>query len=125
MAAQTKTILLVDDDQFARGGITEMLRGMGYEVIEASTGPEALAASDRHAGGIDLLITDLIMPGMTGRMLADALTAKRPGLPVVFISGYVEGDRQEDLGPGVLYLQKPVTWDSLKQKVREAMKKKA
>lgn len=117
------TVLVVDDEQLVRETIALMLGEMGYAVIEASSGQEALEASARHKGPIDLLITDLIMPGMTGRFLADALVARRPGLPVVFMSGHIEGAHQKELEPGVLFLEKPVDGNSLKRKIQEALKK--
>lgn len=79
--------------------------------------------SRRFSGEIRLLLTDLIMPGMTGRLLADTLLAGRPGLKVVFMSGHAGGSRREALEAGLRYLQKPVDWDRLERMVSEALGK--
>lgn len=121
--ARTKkpTILLVDDEQDVRTIIGEMLREKNYDVLEAASGHEALAASDAHPGDIDLLLTDLIMPGMTGRMLADMLRPRRPGIVVVFISGYV-GDSPISLSEqGLYYIKKPITPEALQRTISEAL----
>jgi two-component system cell cycle sensor histidine kinase/response regulator CckA len=118
---RTPTILLVDDEKDVRSVIADMLREAGYGVLEAASGHEALAASDAHPGKIDLLLTDLIMPGMTGRMLADVLRAHRPGIVVVFISGYVDDSRSSLTEEGTHFMQKPVTAETLLEKVAEAL----
>jgi two-component system, cell cycle sensor histidine kinase and response regulator CckA len=115
------TILLVDDEQEVRSVIAETLHEAGYGVLAAASGHEALAASDAHPGKIDLLLTDLIMPGMTGRMLADTLSARRPGIVVVFISGYV-GDAPGSLSDeGIHFIKKPVAPELLLEKIAEAL----
>ena len=121
MEQEKPTILLVDDEQPVRSVITEMLRDAGYGVLVAASGHEALAASNAHPGKIDLLLTDLIMPGMTGRMLADMLSTRRPGIAVVFISGYVGDSRSSLMGQGIYFIQKPVTLEKLLQKISEAL----
>lgn len=117
-----ETILVVDDEQDVRGAIAGILRELGYQVLEASSGPEALDLCARYRGTIHLLLTDLIMPGMTGRQLSDTLSALRPGLNVVFMSGYIDGSRQEIHEPGLQYVQKPVDWHALGRTVRSALK---
>ena len=118
---RTPTILLVDDEPTVRSVIAEMLREKGYLVLEATSGHEALAASDAHSGVIDLLLTDLIMPGMTGRMLADTLSVRRPGTVVVFISGYV-GDSPSFLTEeGLHFIKKPVSPETLLAKISDAL----
>ena len=119
--AKKPTILLVDDEKEVRSVIAEILREEGYDVLEAASGHEALAASDAHPGKIDLLLTDLIMPGMTGRMLADMLSPRRPGIIVVFISGYVGDSRGSLTGQGIYFIQKPVTPEKLLEKISEAL----
>ena len=119
--ATIPTILLVDDEQEVRSVIARILREEGYRVLEAASGHEALAASDAHPGNIDLLLTDLIMPGMTGRMLADVLDSRRSGIAVVFISGYVDDSRSSLTEQGLYYIQKPVTSEKLLEKVSEAL----
>ncbi len=102
------TVMVVDDEHDVREVTATMLRDMGYHVLEASSGPEALELCIQRQCGIDLLLTDLIMPGMTGRMLADALSARCPGLSVIFMSGYVEDFRVDTSEEGIRYLQKPL-----------------
>jgi len=119
--AKKPTVLLVDDEPEVRSVIAGMLREGGCRVLEAANGHEALAASEAHSGSIDLLLTDLIMPGMTGRMLADLLGARRPGMTVVFISGYVGDSRSSLTEDGTHFIQKPVTLEKLMEKISEAL----
>ncbi|MEP6730580.1 MAG: ATP-binding protein [bacterium] len=84
------TILLAEDDDAVRAIARATLERAGYSVIAATDGLNALALSDAHAGRIDLLLTDVIMPGMNGRELAERMTLLRPGLPVLFVSGYTD-----------------------------------
>lgn len=119
--AERETILVVDDEAEVREVIAEMLVDRGYAVLSAASGDEALAASDRHSGGIELLVTDLIMPGMTGRLLADKLAVHRPGIAVIFMSGHLDGLRKDQLSPGLHYLQKPLTREALEQKVKAVL----
>jgi CheY-like chemotaxis protein len=119
--AKTLTVLLVDDEQEVRSIIAGILRDEGHRVLEAASGHEALAASDAHPGNIDLLLTDLIMPGMTGRMLADLLSSRRPDIIVVFISGYVIDPSGSLPEQGIYFIQKPVTAETLLKKISEAL----
>ncbi len=84
----TETILVVDDEEGICDATARMLRKAGYQVLTAYGGPEALAVASRHPGAIELLLTDVRMPGLSGVELADWLRAVRPGLPVLLISGY-------------------------------------
>ncbi len=84
----TETILVVDDEEGICDATARMLRKAGYQVLTAYGGPEALAVASRHPGAIELLLTDVRMPGLSGVELADRLRAARPGLPVLLISGY-------------------------------------
>jgi CheY-like chemotaxis protein len=118
------TILVVDDEPDVRAVVADMLREAGYSVLEASSGPEALDIGARHPGDIRLLLTDLIMPGMTGRMLADALGANRPGMAVIFMSGHVDDSRQAAREPGLHYLRKPIDWEKLESMVRDLIEKR-
>jgi CheY-like chemotaxis protein len=100
-----------------------ILKNNGYRLLEASGGPEALELSRRHAGPIDLLLTDVIMPEMTGRELADRLRESRPSIKVLYVSGYTADviGREGVLEKGVDYLPKPFTPADLAAKVREVL----
>jgi CheY-like chemotaxis protein len=119
-----ETVLIVEDEPFVREIAADMLRSEGYIVLEASSGPEALVISAEQGCKIDLLLTDLIMPGMTGRMLADILTARCAGLNVIFMSGYIDDSRTEAMVEGIHFIQKPLDWDKLKSMIRDLMKQK-
>jgi CheY-like chemotaxis protein len=114
-----KTILLVDDQADVRRILERMLRSLGFVVLSVGSGREALECQRRHDGPVDLLITDLEMPGMDGRELADALREHRPGLGVLFLSGHLDEipeDGDEETDPGH-YLQKPCTLRELSERV--------
>ncbi len=118
-----ETVLVVEDDPPLLLLISRVLKGLGYEVIEAASGDPAIALAESHRGAIDLLISDIIMPGMNGRDLSDRLKAKRPGIRVLFVSGYpadiISG--QSVLEKGVSFLPKPFSAAGLASKVREAL----
>ena len=116
-------ILLVEDNDEVRFHVSAMLASLGYEVTSAASGREALELLDR-VGEVDLLFTDVVMPGgMNGREVAEEIRRARPGLRVLFTSGYAEGALQNDgrLEAGVLLLPKPYRKRDLAQKVREAL----
>lgn len=119
----TETVLLVEDDSAVRQTMRTILARHGYKVLEAANGGEALLICEQHAGPIDLLVTDVIMPRMSGRQLASRLTTDRPGLKVLFVSGYTElaAQSQSLLSGDVHYLAKPVTPTSMALKVREIL----
>lgn len=102
-------VLVVDDDASARRIVTEILRRGGYTVLEAAAGTEALSVSWAHDGGIDLLLTDIVLPGMNGVQLASRIADQRPGIAVVFMSGRPEVDavRFGVLAPSYPFLPKP------------------
>lgn len=112
------TILLVEDDPGVRLLARRALELAGHRVLEAESPNRALSMveGEQH---LDLLVTDVILPGMTGRALADRLRAERPGLRVVFTSGYAVA--QEVLDRGTSFLWKPYTPQQLAEKVREAL----
>jgi CheY-like chemotaxis protein len=120
----TETILLVEDDARVRGAAERVLAGRGYTVISATNGAEALEVAAKHQGTIDLMVTDLVMPAMGGRELAQKLGATRPGTKVLFMSGYTEdaASRSSLMDPGAAFLSKPFTPDSLTSKVRETLR---
>jgi CheY-like chemotaxis protein len=118
-----ETILVVDDEPLLRDIIVEMLNPLGYKVLKASHGEEALLVSSKFSGKIDLLLTDVIMPGMNGKELADALVHIRPETKVIFISGYTDDAIAHHgvLEEGIVLLQKPVTEKMLASKIREVL----
>jgi PAS domain S-box-containing protein len=122
-ASGTETILLVEDLEPVRTLATLVLRDCGYRVIEASDGAEALLAARRHSGPIHLLLTDVVMPGMSGKELADRLLVERPITKVLFATGYTENVivSRGVLKPGIRYLPKPFTPRVLAAKVRETL----
>jgi two-component system, cell cycle sensor histidine kinase and response regulator CckA len=125
IAAETyrETILLVDDEPGIRGLVRKILRREHYRVLEAENAEEALEMASSHGESIDLLLTDMVLPGMSGRDLAESLLRTRPSLKVVYISGYTgdETVRAGQFPPGSAFLQKPFTLGALTGKVREAL----
>ena len=117
------TVLVVEDDEQLRRLTHRALAGRGYTVLEADRGSVALDIARRHKGRIDLLLTDVVMPDMNGRKLADTLRADRPGLRVLFMSGYPDGAIANHgmLEKGVNYLPKPFTTEAVARKVREVL----
>jgi CheY-like chemotaxis protein len=121
------TILLVEDQASVRGLIKRVLVSSGYQVIEARRGPQALALPDSQVGSIDLLITDVVMPGMSGSELAARMSARREGLRVLFISGYAPNVILQQgifLEPGVAFLQKPFSPAQITARVGEILSAK-
>jgi hypothetical protein len=118
-----ETVLLVEDAAPVRTLARRSLEARGYRVLDASDGPAALELSARHTGGIDLLVTDVVMPGMSGRELAERLAPQRPGMKVLYTSGYTDDAmvRQGVLTAGVAFLQKPFVPDTLARKVRDVL----
>ena len=122
-APGTETILFVEDEESVRELVSEYLRGRGYTILEASDGVQALELAEKHAGKIHLLITDVVMPRISGRELATRLTAARAGLKVLYISGYTDDSifRHGVLEGGMSFLQKPFNLKAIAQKVREVL----
>jgi CheY-like chemotaxis protein len=119
-----ESILLVEDEEAVRALVARYLRQLGYRVLEASDGPQALAVV-AAARSVDLLLTDMVMPRLGGAELAARLRAERPGLPVLFVSGHsdqAQGLLQSGaLGKGVAFLQKPYSTDELARRLRELL----
>ncbi|HEX4611411.1 MAG TPA: ATP-binding protein [Urbifossiella sp.] len=116
-------VLLVEDDDDVRGLSMRVLQAAGYTVLDAAGGEQALRTLEAHGVAVDLLVTDVVMPGMNGRELADRLVAARPGLKVLFVSGYTD-DAMVRNGVGrdaVHFLQKPFGVAALAQKVRDIL----
>ena len=117
-----RVILVVEDEEQVREMTVEALRDLGYTVVEAPDGATALARLETLER-VDLLFTDIVMPGMNGRELADRVCAARPGTPVLFTTGYTRNAVVHNgmLDPGVAFLAKPFTIDQLARKVAEAV----
>jgi CheY-like chemotaxis protein len=119
----TETVLVVEDEPLLRRLVLRMLALSGYKTLEAANGGEALIACEKHAGRIDVVITDVVMPGMGGPELAERLRKVRPEVRVLFTSGYTDNAivHHGVLDPGTPFLQKPFTVTSLVAKVREVL----
>jgi PAS domain S-box-containing protein len=119
----TETLLVVEDEESLKKVICGDLRSLGYTVLEASSGHQALSLASHHEGHIDLLITDLVMPKMSGRELAQMLGSLRPDLKTIYMSGYTDDAvvRHGISGLGVTFLQKPFSLDTLAHKVRDTL----
>jgi CheY-like chemotaxis protein len=117
------TILVVEDQADVRTVIQAVLSRRGYTVLVAANGQEALALSREHVGQIHLLFTDVVMPGMSGRQVAQVLTAERPGLRVLYTSGYTDDTivHHGVLDPGLAFIQKPFTAAALVRKIRDIL----
>jgi two-component system cell cycle sensor histidine kinase/response regulator CckA len=118
-----ETILLVEDDHAVRILMAQTLSQVGYNVLKAAGGTEALALSERHHGSIHLLLADVVLPQMSGPELGGRLKALRPTLKVLYISGYTEEAivRHGVLDSGIQFLPKPFTPEARLQKVREVL----
>jgi two-component system cell cycle sensor histidine kinase/response regulator CckA len=119
-APGAETILLVEDETVVRRLVAEILESHGYTVLQAADGPSAVELLRRHSGEVELLVTDVVMPGMSGPDVAAAVTAMRPGTLVLYISGYTDSaiGHHGVLEPGIAFLQKPFSADELARKVR-------
>lgn len=117
------TLLLVEDQHIVRKLMRRLLQSEGYTVLEAPHGQEALRVARAHAGPIDLLVTDVVMPEMSGQQLARELVSIRPDLRVLFVSGYADADIYHEIAnPGRShFLQKPFTPDILGRKIRDVL----
>lgn len=125
-APRVETILVVEDEAGIRGLIRRILARQSYEILEASNGRQALELARAHAGKIDMLLTDVVMPEMGGFDLANELIKERPDIRVLFISGYtgLSGFDPTQLPPGSGFLQKPFTLNALLAKVRDVFSQK-
>ncbi|MFN2533559.1 MAG: ATP-binding protein, partial [Pyrinomonadaceae bacterium] len=119
----TETILLVEDEEMLRRLARQTLSMYGYHVLEAANGNEAISLAKRYADTIHLLLTDVIMPGLSGREVADKILEMRPEIRVVFMSGYTDDAivHQGVLEESATFIQKPFLPDSLSRKMREVL----
>jgi two-component system cell cycle sensor histidine kinase/response regulator CckA len=115
-----ETVLVAEDDAVLRSLARVILEEQGYVVLAAGGADEALRLADGHDGPLDLLLTDVIMPGKSGLELAETLLARRPGLRVIYVTGYSDREVQAD-APGVAYLQKPFDPALLARRVRATL----
>jgi len=119
----TETVLVVEDQPEVRKLTLAMLESQGYRLLEAANGSEALLLCEQYPEPIHLLVTDVVMPGMTGRELARLLVALRPSLKTLYTSGYPANAIAHEgvLDPGVAYLPKPFSPAQLAAKVRDVL----
>jgi two-component system cell cycle sensor histidine kinase/response regulator CckA len=125
-----ETILFVEDEAFVRGVVSEVLRSAGYRVLTAQNALEAAVAFERRAGAIDLLLTDVILPGENGRTLARSLAKKNPRLKILFVTGYGDQmnllaaenpDRENPGRQSIHCLPKPFSAGILLQRIRQLL----
>ncbi len=118
-----ETVLLVEDEKDVRELAREILGRNGYVVLEAANGPDALRIASKHRGPVHLLLTDVVMPQMSGRELAQRLARSRPDVKVLYTSGYIDEDmiRRSMLAPSTALLKKPFSADGLTRRVREVL----
>jgi two-component system, cell cycle sensor histidine kinase and response regulator CckA len=119
----SETVLLVEDEEMIRNLVWKVLKANGYTVLVAGNGRDAEHVAGRHEGPIHLIVTDVVMPGMNGREVAQRLAAARAGIKVLYLSGYTDDAivHHGVLEPGVAFLQKPFTPAVLGRKVREVL----
>ena len=121
----SETVLVVEDEEEVRKLTVRILQKQGYKVLEASQGDEALFICGQHEEPIHLLVTDVVMPGMSGRELSEHLTSLRPEIKILYMSGHTNSAivHHGVLEPGVILLQKPFTPEALARKVREVLER--
>jgi two-component system cell cycle sensor histidine kinase/response regulator CckA len=119
----SETVLVVEDEPSVRALAVRILRERGYTVIEASNGKDALRTAHEYAGEIHLVLTDVVMPEMNGKVLVSQIKAARPGIRALFVSGYTDNAvvHHGILEPSVAFLQKPFAGNVLASKVREVI----
>ena len=118
-----ETILVVEDDGHMRDLIRHVLQDQGYETLVAGNGQQALEALAAHAGTVHLLLADVVLPGMSGKGVAERVASIRPGVRVLFMSGYTDEEIAHHgvLDEGVAFLPKPFTPTDLARKVRAVL----
>jgi two-component system, cell cycle sensor histidine kinase and response regulator CckA len=122
----TETVLLVDDEESLRNVVVDLLSQLGYRMLSAASGPEALALAEGYSGKIDLLLTDVVMDPLPGPALAQKLACMRPEMKVIFISGYADSLAPDGvLKPGTVLVNKPFSIKILSAKLREVLESPA
>jgi CheY-like chemotaxis protein len=123
IAPGSETILMVEDDKMMRRLTRAVLENSGYKVIEAADGPEAVLVCEQYQGTIHLLLTDVVMPGMSGRIVSDRIKALRPQIVVLYMSGYTEDAivNRGILSEGINFIEKPFATAALTRKVRDLL----
>jgi CheY-like chemotaxis protein len=119
----TETVLVAEDEPGVRAPVRRILAAHGYRVLEAENGAAALRIAEGHKGAIDVLLTDVVMPGMNGGELAQRMRRLRTGIRVVFMSGYSSEAVATHgvLSPGSAFLQKPFSVEELVDRLRDAL----
>jgi CheY-like chemotaxis protein len=123
LPAGTETVLVVEDEEEVRKLTVLVLKRQGYKILEAAQGGGALLICEKHDGPIHLMVTDVVMPGMSGHDLAKRVESLHPEMKVLYMSGYTDDAivHHGVLEPGTNFIQKPFTPDSLARKVREVL----
>jgi CheY-like chemotaxis protein len=123
MARRDATVLLVEDDDDVRGATRRLVERFGYEVVEAPDAEIALALIRANDNDFDLVLTDAVMPGMSGLQLAQTLAVERPMLPLILVSGYTEDaiSRGGPLAPNAVFLEKPFTVHALSRTIADVL----
>lgn len=121
--ARTETVLIVEDEDGVREMASEFARSAGYQVLAARDGLEALAMAQAASQPVHILLTDVVIPHIRGTQLAASLRERMPQVKIVFMSGYLESQKEDGVLPGDLFLQKPFTRDALIEKFEEALAK--
>jgi DNA-binding NtrC family response regulator len=119
---QKETILLVDDEQSVRAIVLKILRRAKYNVLEAENGEAALKIADTHPGKIDLVLSDMYMPGLRGPEVVELLAPKRPGLRALFMSGYADQDARTGVPQGANFISKPFSGQELAAAVEAVLR---
>jgi CheY-like chemotaxis protein len=120
---KSAAVLLVEDEDSLRALMRDFLETLGYTVLEARNGTEAIARAEKHRERLSLLLTDVVMPGMSGRVLAERMQALQQTIKVLYISGYTDDAIAHHgvLEPGRMFLQKPFTLDALAEKLSSVL----
>ena len=119
---EKRTILLVDDEPAGRSIVLRILKRANYRVLEAENGEAALKLAEEHEGPIDLVITDMFMPGLRGPEVVQRLAPKRPGLRALLMSGYADQDARTGVPSGANFLNKPFSAQELAAAVEAVLK---